>query len=74
MLAKPSEDPYNLLNEGKGDIIANGLFSNNKTMQQTALTNPYRSIEQVIIQRKTGISINPTDRYAKTRYGYTKHY
>ncbi|HNE51084.1 MAG TPA: transporter substrate-binding domain-containing protein, partial [Chitinophagales bacterium] len=29
VLAKPSEDPYNLLNEGKGDIIANGLFSNN---------------------------------------------
>ncbi len=65
VVAKPSEDPYNLLNEGKGDIIANGLFSNSKTKQQVALTNPYRNIEQVIVQRKTGISINPTDSMQK---------
>lgn len=61
ILAKSSEDQFNLLNEGKGDIIANGLFANNKIKQQVALTNEYRSVEQVIVQRKSGISINPVD-------------
>lgn len=56
VIAKSSEDPYNLLNEGKGDIIANGLLINDKVKQQVSLTKPYRSIEQVIVQQKETIS------------------
>ena len=61
VIAKSTDDQFNLLNEGKGDIIANGLFKNPKILQQAVLTTPYRSIEQVIVQRNSGISINPTD-------------
>lgn len=61
ILAKSSDDQFNLLNEGKGDIIANGLFVNNKIKQQVTLTDKYRSVEQVIVQRKSGISVNPID-------------
>ncbi len=61
VLAKSSDDQYNLLNEGKGDIIANGLFNDKKIKQQIALTNTYRSVQQVIVQRKPGISNNPSD-------------
>lgn len=56
VITKSSEDPYNLLNEGKGDIIANGLLQNEKIKQQVALTQSYRSIDQVIVQRKATIS------------------
>ena len=65
VIASSSDDQYNLLNEGKGDIIANGLLVNNKIKQQVALTNPYRSVQQVIVQRKTGVSVNPTDSVQK---------
>ena len=61
VVAKSSDDQYNLLNEGKGDIIANGLFDNVQIKQQVAITNPYRSVQQVIVQRKPGISNNPSD-------------
>jgi len=61
VLAKSSDDQFNLLNEGKGDIIANGLFENLKIKQQVALTNTYRNVQQVIVQRKPGISNNPAD-------------
>ena len=61
VLATSSDDQFNLLNEGKGDIIANGLFVNNKIKQQVALTIPYRNVEQVIVQRKSGTSVNPSD-------------
>jgi membrane-bound lytic murein transglycosylase F len=61
VVAKSSDDQYNLLNEGKGDIIANGLFDNIQIKQQVAITNPYRSVQQVIVQRKPGISNNPAD-------------
>jgi membrane-bound lytic murein transglycosylase F len=66
VLAKTSDDQYNLLNEGKGDIIANGLFANNKVRQQVALTFPYRSVEQVIVQRKTGVTVNRADSVQKS--------
>lgn len=65
VLATSSDDQFNLLNEGKGDIIANGLFVDNKIKQQVALTIPYRSVEQVIVQRKSGISVNPSDSIQK---------
>lgn len=65
VIARSSDDQYNLLNEGKGDIIANGLLINNKIKQQVALTVPYRSVEQVIVQRRTGISVNPIDSIQK---------
>jgi membrane-bound lytic murein transglycosylase F len=65
VLATSSDDQFNLLNEGKGDIIANGLFVNNKIKQQVALTIPYRNVEQVIVQRKSGTSINPNDSIQK---------
>lgn len=61
VIAKSSDDQYNLLNEGKGDIIANGLFENQKIKQQVALTNTYRNVQQVIVQRKPSISNNPSD-------------
>lgn len=61
VLAKSSDDQFNLLNEGKGDIIANGLFKSNKILQQASLTQPYRNIEQVLVQRRSGISVNPID-------------
>ncbi|MDB5225832.1 MAG: putative soluble lytic transglycosylase fused to an ABC-type amino acid-binding protein [Bacteroidota bacterium] len=65
VVAKTSDDQFNLLNEGKGDLIANGLFSNNKIKQQVTLTDPYRSVEQVIVQRRSGTSVNPTDSIQK---------
>ncbi len=65
VLATSSDDQFNLLNEGKGDIIANGLFVNNKIKQQVALTIPYRNVEQVIVQRKSGTSVNPNDSIQK---------
>ncbi|MEN9449232.1 MAG: hypothetical protein RJA25_2522 [Bacteroidota bacterium] len=65
VLAKSSDDQYNLLNEGKGDIIANGLFKSNKIIQQVTLTQPYRNIEQVLVQRRTGTSVNPIDSIQK---------
>lgn len=65
VIAKADEDPYNLLNEGKGDIIANGLLVSNKIKQQVALTNGYRNVEQVIVQRKPGRIINPVDSTVK---------
>jgi membrane-bound lytic murein transglycosylase F len=65
VLAKSADDQFNMLNEGKGDIIANGLFQNNKIKQQVALTQPYRKVEQVIVQRKGGFSVNPTDSIQK---------
>jgi membrane-bound lytic murein transglycosylase F len=61
VMAKTADEQYNLLNEGKGDIIANGLFQNQKIKQQVALTNTYRTVQQVIVQRKPSISNNPTD-------------
>ena len=65
VLAKSADDQFNMLNEGKGDIIANGLFQNNKIKQQVALTQPYRKVEQVIVQRKGGFSVNPIDSIQK---------
>lgn len=65
VIAKADEDPYNLLNEGKGDIIANGLLVSNKIKQQVALSNGYRAVEQVIVQRKPGRIINPADSTVK---------
>ncbi len=65
VLAKSSDDQFNLLNEGKGDIIANGQFVNNTIKQQVSLTNPYRNVGQVIVQRRTGISVNPNDSIQK---------
>lgn len=61
VIATSSDDQYNLLNEGKGDIIANGLFEDQKIKQQVALTNTYRNVQQVIVQRKPSISNNPSD-------------
>lgn len=54
VLAGVSDNPYTLLNEGKGDIIANGQFANAKTLEQSMLTLPYRDVEQVIVQRQSG--------------------
>lgn len=65
IIANVNEDPFNLLNEGKGDIIANGLLLNNKIKQQVSLTNPYRKVQQVIVQRNTGKIINPLDSVQK---------
>ncbi|MBK9327832.1 MAG: transporter substrate-binding domain-containing protein [Sphingobacteriales bacterium] len=65
VITKADEDPYNLLNEGKGDIIANGLLVSNKIKQQVALTNGYRNVEQVIVQRKPGRIISPVDSTVK---------
>jgi membrane-bound lytic murein transglycosylase F len=61
VVAHSSDDQFNLLNEGKGDIIANGLLSNDKIKQKANFTVPYRNIEQVIVQRKTGKYFNATD-------------
>jgi len=61
VIAQAKENPFNLLNEGKGDIIANGLLNSQVIKHQISLTNPYRSVEQVIVQRKASISNNPTD-------------
>lgn len=65
IITKSSEDPYNLLNEGKGDIIANALIENSKLKQQVSLTKPYRNMEQVIVQRQSGRIINPVDSTVK---------
>ncbi len=65
VLARSSEDQFNMLNEGKGDIIANGFFENSKIRQQAALTQAYRSVGQVIVQRKSGVSVNPMDSIQK---------
>lgn len=55
VVARSSDDQFNLLNEGKGDIIANGLLSNEKVKQKASFTLPYRNVEQVIVQRKPKI-------------------
>ncbi len=61
IIAENNENPFNLLNEGKGDIVANGLLYSQITKHQVALTAPYRNVEQVIVQRKKSISNNPAD-------------
>lgn len=61
VVARSSDDQFNLLNEGKGDIIANGLLSNEKVKQKASFTLPYRNVEQVIVQRKTGKYFNAVD-------------
>lgn len=66
VVARSSDDPYNLLNEGKGDIIANGLFADNKIKQEIALSAPYRSVEQVIVQRQKPADAVPSDSLPKT--------
>jgi membrane-bound lytic murein transglycosylase F len=65
VMTKSSEDPYNLLNEGKGDIIANALIENSKLKQQVSLTNAYRTMEQVIVQRQSGRTVNAVDSTVK---------
>lgn len=61
VVARSSDDQFNLLNEGKGDIIANGLLSNEKIKQKASFTLPYRNVEQVIVQRKTGRYLHAAD-------------
>ena len=65
ILASTAEEQFNLLNEGKGDIIANGLMSTQKIKQQVILTNPYRQVEQVLVQRRSGTIVNPLDSIQK---------
>ncbi len=67
VIANTYEDQYNLLNEGRGDIIANAILSSKKVKQQAELTKPYRSIEQVIVQRKPNNIINPADSSIQTK-------
>ena len=65
IVPKEGESPFNLLNEGKGDIIGNGFLSNQKIKHQIAITNPYRDIEQVVVQRnKNPIINNPSNKAA----------
>jgi len=65
IIAKTTDEQFNLLNEGKGDIIANGIIQNSKIKQQVALTQAYRDVEQVLVQRRSGISVNPIDSIQK---------
>jgi len=52
VIAKNTNELYTLLEQGKGDIIANGLhkIKNNNI----SYSIPYRNIEQVLVQRKSG--------------------
>jgi membrane-bound lytic murein transglycosylase F len=52
VIAKNTNELYTLLEQGKGDIIANGVhkIKNNNI----SYSIPYRNIEQVLVQRKSG--------------------
>jgi membrane-bound lytic murein transglycosylase F len=59
IVAQNTDEMYEFLEQGRGDIIANGLHhtKNNKI----SYTIPYRAIEQVVVQRKTGKYIKKSD-------------
>lgn len=59
IVAQNTDEMYQFLEQGRGDIIANGLHhtKNNKI----SYTIPYRAIEQVVVQRKTGKYIKKSD-------------
>lgn len=59
IIAKNTDEQYAFLLEGKGDIIANGLHQTNNA--DISYTIPYRSVEQVLVQRKTGKYIRKSD-------------
>lgn len=52
IVANNTKEMYEWLRQGKGDIIATGLYKTNET--GIAYSIPYRSTEQVLVQRKTG--------------------
>ncbi|MEZ5003955.1 MAG: transporter substrate-binding domain-containing protein [Chitinophagales bacterium] len=52
VVSKNTEDFYRLLNEGKGDIIANNLIVTSDKKEKVAFTEYYNFVKQVLIQRK----------------------
>lgn len=64
--AKTTQEQYNLLNEGKGDIIANGIYNSPKAKEMSSLTIPYREVEQVLVQRRPGRTFDAVDSIYKT--------
>ncbi|MEZ5008617.1 MAG: transporter substrate-binding domain-containing protein [Chitinophagales bacterium] len=52
VVAKNTEDFYRLLNEGKGDIIANNIIVTSDKKEKAAFTEYYNFVKQVLIQRK----------------------
>ncbi|HNK90370.1 MAG TPA: transporter substrate-binding domain-containing protein, partial [Chitinophagales bacterium] len=52
IIAHNHQEMYNFLRQGKGDIIATGLYQTNES--GVAYSIPYRKSEQVLVQRKAG--------------------
>jgi membrane-bound lytic murein transglycosylase F len=61
VVAKNTDDMYTLLQEGKGDVIANGLLEQKEWNPQIEYSTPYRQVEQVIVQRTPGSYTRPGD-------------
>lgn len=59
VVAQNTDEQYSFLSQGKGDIIANGLHQTQSN--QFSYSIPYRSVEQVLVQRKTGKYIRQSD-------------
>lgn len=59
IIAHNHQEMYNFLRQGKGDIIATGLYQTNES--GVAYSIPYRKSEQVLVQRKAGKYIRKSD-------------
>jgi len=59
IIAHNHQEMYNFLKQGKGDIIATGLYNTHEA--GVAYSIPYRKSEQVLVQRKSGKYFRKSD-------------
>jgi len=52
VVAHNIDEMFELLNSGKGDIIAYGMTITEKRKQEVSFTKPYMNIHQVLVQKK----------------------